>query len=1228
MNCVRPPLLKKPSRGFAWSCAACSRAQERKLEARHTANQPEGHDGEDDDLLDDDDDDAHDVDTSSTTPAKDDQEHHQGTAEQIYHASLWPYRYLGMHCKPEDALDYDDRIYPRASTRIGPRNQATVHAWPGRPVEYVKPAETKRGKNHPKLSKDAQDAEKALRGKRPKWVQDQPPGYTARGEDHDADDPNCTATPLWIPPAAADKDQPSTDQVIAYMDEARETAKTHGLPKQCTNLQDVAINDLYRENYDADKALALLAKTPTPDFKEPRLTAAEEKRFEEAISKYGSELFLVKKHVKTMTPGEVVRYYYTWKKSARGKQVWGNYTGRKGKKQAKKAEVAANKMADDVADNDDDSAFDAAKAAEKKRSFMCMFCETTNSRQWRRAPASMQALLDENGIAKPASKEKTTSTVVALCRRCAELWRRYGIRWEDIDEVTKKVTQNGKAWKRKQDEELLKELQAAQDHGLMTPDRESTPMSGTTTANGVEPPRKRLKVPIDREVEATSSDGGSTSGVVVTKKRDKDRTNDATPAPEMPQARTLPCAVCNEMEPMGDQHVSCRECRLTVHRNCYGIMDNRVQGKWLCDMCTNDKNPQVSIHYKCVLCPVEHTEQEFVEQPKLTHHKKKMSEKDRERERIEVQQARKAVEHYKKRQEELNRPVNPREPLKRTADNNWVHVTCAVWTPEVKFANARALEPSEGIPSIPRLRYEEVCHACNQGGNGACIPCHQCRTTFHVECARQQGHLLAFDITPVKSSRRDQFNIVTINGESGTMSAMLWCKDHLPTKTIAHRMHNIVGEAGLNALQLYVQNFKQADLTLTGTVRKANLMTMAAKAGGAAFPPSRRVSSTAAPNGPPAVGVTAVANGEHHEDPATNAREPGEKVCISCGVDVTPRWWSIDTNQERQLTNGHYGAIGSEAQKFVEQRRFQCHKCRKLARTPKPHANTARLSTPDSRPPSQYPTPLPPAMPSLRSPPPPPPPPMVPEYRDPRSVSHAWPRPPSSHRHPHIHSSTTPHGPPPPLPHPVQTPPPMPVSHAPASRPAPAQHAFPAPSSTSRAFDWSHAPPPTAHRSPPRHLNGGPPSMRNAPPPPPAPMSSLRPPVVPGPPPPLGMGSSNQRYVSSLPPDPFAPPPRPPPGTAYGPPYNPTYHPHYGPGEALGVRDPGHPSLRDHFADSRYGPNHNHPRAGGQSFPVSRNGSPPPPQPPSRDPRDPMPPRSDVRPSGASASPSLRNLLS
>jgi hypothetical protein len=122
-----------------------------------------------------------------------------------------------------------------------------------------------------------------------------------------------------------------------------------------------------------------------------------------------------------------------------------------------------------------------------------------------------------------------------------------------------------------------------------------------------------------------------------------------------------------------------------------------------------------------------------VEPPKISH--KKKTEKDRERDRVERETAQKAADFFRKRQEEMNKPVNPREPLKRTANNNWVHVTCAVFTPEVKFGNAKALEPSEGIPSISPARYDEVCKVCKLK-SGACVSCHSCRATGKFQLSR------------------------------------------------------------------------------------------------------------------------------------------------------------------------------------------------------------------------------------------------------------------------------------------------------------------------------------------------------------------------------------------------------------------------------------------------------------------------------------------------------------
>ncbi|EFY98561.2 BAH/PHD-containing protein [Metarhizium robertsii ARSEF 23] len=1229
MNCVKPPLLKKPSRGFAWSCAACSRAQERKLEARNTPNGTDANgDIDDDDALDDDDDDMPGIITDRTTPA-DNEEHHHATAEQIYQASLWPWRYLGMHCKPEDALDYDDRIHPRASTRIGPRHQANVGVWPGRPVEYVKPLETRKGRGAPKLSKEAQiaqEAEKALRTKRPKWVQDEPPGYQVRGEDLDENDPAATSTRLWMPPPS---DTVSDDDIVGYMTKAQGMAKRLNIPERSTNLQDVALETLFRHDYDPAAALKTLPDIKRDSFKEPTLTPAENRKFEEGVAKYGSELHLVMKHVKTMTPGAVVRWYYTWKKTERGRQIWGSYSGRKGKKLAKKEETAASKAADDVADADDDSAFDTEKALVQKRSFICLFCESQDCRQWRRAPAS-QGPLSENG-GRATSKDKGNQSVVALCRRCAELWRRYAVRYEPPEDLIKKAGQSGaKIWKKKQEEELLKEIQIAEDMGLMSPYRSSTPAA---SVNGLEPPRKKLKGAPERDTDAVVSDAGSNTTI----SRKKDKTAETTPVPDLPKPRTLPCAICDQMEPLGDQHLSCRECRLTVHRHCYGVMDSRIQGKWICDMCSNDKSPQVSIQYKCVLCPVEYTEQDFIEQPKLTHHKKKMSDKDRERERLEVQQARKAAEFYRKRQEDLNRPVNPREPLKRTADNNWVHVTCAVWTPEVKFGNAKALEPSEGIPSIPRARYDEVCQVCNQQG-GACVSCHQCRIPYHVECARQAGHLLAFDITPVKSSRRDQFNIVTVKGEIGTMSAVLWCQDHIPTKTIAHKMYDVVNESGLSALQLYVQNYKQADLALTGTVRKANLMMAAAKMSGLPVVPSaRRTSASATTAAAAPNGASSHSRNREPIDAATNAQQPGEKVCITCGIDVTPRWWPIEKTQERQLTNGHHGAIGFEAQKFVEQRKFQCHKCKKNPRTPKSFA-AARPSPPlVAEPPrqhlggSQSQTPAPP---SLRSP-----------SRVLSADYRAAPLRPEIHSLLHHPSS---HGPSAPGPSAAHGPPPAghPATHSQAhslgSRPGPVSHGYPqVPLPRTTYNDWG-----SQHGSPTRHINGGPPPppLHNTGPPPASGLTALRPPSMSGPPPVAAVSVPHQRphgspiYGSALPPS-----PRRLNGTTASSAYVPSYVSAPAPAHASGPRHSASPGLSNGVLPPRSeGFSHGlHPQrpsyTGGThgSPPLARSGLPPPGGPPpaghesahSAGGLGHRPPEN--RPaSGASASPSLRNLLS
>ncbi|GAB1214860.1 hypothetical protein ATERTT37_004036 [Aspergillus terreus] len=854
MYCVRPVLTKKPARGFAWACAACSRAQERKLEARNTPILGETLAEAEEEIVEEEEEDPNAAanGTAGSTPAPVEEEVRPATEEQMAQARMWPYRYLGIHCRVEDALDYDDRIYPRASSRLGPRHQAMVIPWHGRPVEYVKPPDIKKkyvrtpgGRREVRLSKEALaaiEAAKQEKANRPKWVMDEPPGYIHRGEDEpvtvNGKQVRTAELMFKMPepdqiPSRGEDDVPGSDLsptdrekfIDEYMARAKELAPELGVEKYSTNFLDKALELLYANSFDVEAALVKLKQmNKFKDLKEPHLRPEEIKAFEQAVAKYGSEWRNITKHVGTVPHYQIVRFYYMWKKTPRGRQVWGNYEGRRGKKEAKRTTAA--KLVDDVADDQDDSAFDNDKAEEKKRGFQCKFCSTRTSRQWRRAPGVPPGTTTPS---EPNSRQrdKGPQLTVALCLRCGLLWRKYGIQWESVDEVAKKIAQSGnKSWRRRVDEELLTQLLLSTE----TPISINPATAATAAAIGVpvnanpqvqqENTKKRGRT-LEKE-----KDGGATSTATSVepppkKKAVPEKVQEPPPpiVPDPPKAKILPCAICNKMEPGGDQHLSCRDCRLTVHRSCYGVSPSRNCAKWLCDMCSNDRNPMISTCYECVLCPVSWTEHELMEAPKPATNRKK-TERDREKERLEKEMVNEAIKLYRQRQEAVGKPIGPREPLKRTAGNNWVHVICAVWTPEIKFGSAKELEPAEGFGLIPQEKYREVCKVC-KSSKGACVPCHfsGCNAHFHIGCAFQAKYTFGFDIAPVKSSRRDTVSSVRLGEETGVASAGIWCPHH--TTPSVHAIGEATEEEGVNALQRYVQAYKQADLSLTGTVRRA-----------------------------------------------------------------------------------------------------------------------------------------------------------------------------------------------------------------------------------------------------------------------------------------------------------------------------------------------------------------------------------------------------------------------
>jgi hypothetical protein len=619
MNCVRPPLLKKPSRGFAWACAPCSRAQERRLEARRTPIVGEGAtDAEDEEILEEEEEDPTAMDT---TPADG-----TGTVEdsttteaEIAHAKMWPMRYLGIHCRVEDVLQYEDRaIYPRASSRLGPKHQANTLPWHGRPLKLVKPIEIKKkyiksagNKKDTKLSKETQlaiEADKDAKAKRPPWVQDEPLGYLQRGEDLPNEDAKFSAKLMFKMPTIEElssrgqEDAPigPEELVDAYMARAKFVAKDIGVEPYSTDFLDRAVYLLQQNSFDSEAALRQLKKTNAvgqwprtrvdvrKDLRDPRLTLKddEKKKFEDGVKKFGSELRQVRSYVRTISHADTVRYWYYWKKTTQGKRIWGSFGGRKNtsKKKAESSDTTT-KLLDDIADAQDDSAFDNDKIVSRTRKMVCKHCNARRSRYWRRAPGVAPGQTQQ---ADGRSKEKGQALLLALCQRCAKLWRRYAIMWEDADEMGKKMSQGGgKAWKRRVDEELIKEWAIAQE----APPEEpldlmelQAPLQATS-----EPPRKKMKGATGQESDGASAGAEKKKTAAPPPPPPKPREPTPPLIPAEPFLRNLPCSICYDPNKTDPSLVSCRDCRLTVHRQCYGVPESRPSVKWTCDPCANDR---------------------------------------------------------------------------------------------------------------------------------------------------------------------------------------------------------------------------------------------------------------------------------------------------------------------------------------------------------------------------------------------------------------------------------------------------------------------------------------------------------------------------------------------------------------------------------------------------------------------------------------------------------------
>ncbi|XP_010116599.1 PREDICTED: protein AF-17-like, partial [Chlamydotis macqueenii] len=120
--------------------------------------------------------------------------------------------------------------------------------------------------------------------------------------------------------------------------------------------------------------------------------------------------------------------------------------------------------------------------------------------------------------------------------------------------------------------------------------------------------------------------------------------------------------------------------------------------------------------------------------------------------------------------------------LKRTDNGGWAHVVCALYIPEVQFANVLTMEPIV-LQYVPHDRFNKTCYICEEQGreskaaSGACMACnrHGCRQAFHVTCAQMAGLLCEEEVLEVDNVKycgycKYHFNKMKTSRHSGGSS--------------------------------------------------------------------------------------------------------------------------------------------------------------------------------------------------------------------------------------------------------------------------------------------------------------------------------------------------------------------------------------------------------------------------------------------------------------------------
>lgn len=859
MRCLNPPLASKPAKGYSWTCAPCSRKHEQavaqelegsgkpaelarlpgnqgslirggsastgaisevghqvKLKTAASSRGPGRPRGSGKRALDD---------NISATGTPDGSPAPERTVEDIRGVrccNKWPYRYFGQHTNAPDVLDPHDSIYPRATTRLGPKFQTALPTWEeqkelgigvvaGVSLEAGQQADeeptpstgpTGRGGHAGRARRGRGRGRGGRGGSAALTSRDSTAaGNTSAASEVDTPGGTPTLAPLSLPsdglesrdstgppsiptptPAPIREFERGTDESVevvcdlsklppgnedkaALQDAYMTSAAWHFRPLAPYNLDFMsrAIKVFNDNNYEPIAALQEVSRSTPEDFRIVHWTSRERKAFDIGVKDWGAEVKHLRKLIPTKKPAEIVRYFVQWKNEKLKEQHAVERAAREKAKARGKPPPISERDTVPRSQTMTRAVSPTLSVYEEKTvrdtpSVSCKMCGTSSAPFWFKGPYSWSNRF--------------------LCDNCGMYWRKYAAESAHTDLVA-------------------------------TNTKKHTLSADDNTSLGVAPPVKVAKLaskPGDSVKTASTAmvASGSSSGATAS-------TSTAVPKPD-----PIRCVLCRRLEPKKKLQ-QCRQCSLSVHQGCFGLTDEELAADvWLCDACTNEKTLDAALVPRCILCPpLPHVQgSKRSEDAPVTMGSGNRGRGGKSGNPASVNSGASSVNGLSAAlgNDTQGSPLTALDAVKPTECNNWAHLICAAWMPDVAFTDTKRMKLVEGAGNLPWWRYNSSCEICHQPG-GACIQCSEgpCKRTFHVSCAcTNPGYSLAFEINPVKTSRRDQVATASFKAEQGHWSALAFCKTHrdLAKEKQTYDFFEVDHKTGLTALQTYIRTHK------------------------------------------------------------------------------------------------------------------------------------------------------------------------------------------------------------------------------------------------------------------------------------------------------------------------------------------------------------------------------------------------------------------------------------